>query len=167
MNQSVSTDNKISSVPAGFLGHPVHFLALGFGIGYVPKLPGTAGSVAGILVYVLIGELDVYIYLGITAILFIAGVGFCGKTARDLGVHDHPVIVWDEIVGYLVTMIAAPHGWPWVLSGFILFRLFDIWKPWPIRWIDHRIKGGFGIMLDDVIAGLYGFFGLQLIIYLL
>ena len=168
MNQPESTLRRPAApVPPGFLVHPVHFLAAGFGAGYVPKLPGTAGTVVGILLYVPMRELGVVAYLGVTAVLFLAGTWLCGKTARDLGVHDHPVIVCDEIVGFLVTMIAVPRGWPWILAGFILFRLFDIWKPWPIRWVDRRISGGFGIMLDDVIAGVYGLAGLQLAVYLL
>ena len=83
----------------------------------------------------------------------VMGIYICGQTARDLGVHDHGSIVWDEFVGFWITMFAAPVGWVWVVVGFVLFRFFDIIKPWPISWIDKKITGGFGIMLDDVIAG--------------
>ena len=94
--------------------------------------------------------------------LLVLGVWLCGATARALAVHDHPAIVWDEIVGYLVTMTAAPAGWVWVILGFAVFRLFDIVKPWPIRLADKRVPGGFGIMFDDVLAGLYALAVLQL-----
>jgi phosphatidylglycerophosphatase A len=84
---------------------------------------------------------------------FAAGVWLCDTVSRDLGVHDHGGIVWDEFVGYWITMFLAPLQWQWVLAGFALFRLFDIWKPWPIRWFDDNVRGGFGIMFDDVLAG--------------
>jgi phosphatidylglycerophosphatase A len=149
------------------LKHPVHFLALGCGSGCVPKLPGTAGTLVGVLFYLPLQTLFWPIYVGIVLLLFLMGIWLCGKTAKHLGVHDHPAIVWDEIVGYLVTMILVPSGWQWLVAGFALFRLFDIWKPWPIHWIDKKVKGGFGIMLDDVIAGIYALLILQIIAYLL
>ncbi len=92
-------------------------------------------------------------YLGLTLAVSVAGIWICRRASRQLGVHDHPGIVWDEFAGLLITMLPAPSAWPWVLIGFGLFRLFDIWKPWPIRWADRRVKGGTGIMLDDVMAG--------------
>ncbi len=167
MSHSESTTNKNTSLPDGFLKHPVHLLALGFGTGCVPKLPGTAGTLVGVLIYLLLQNLEVLIYLTIVIVLFAMGIWLCGKTIQKLGAHDHPAIVWDEIVGYLVTMIMAPSGWVWILLGFVIFRLFDIWKPWPIRWADRKVTGGFGVMLDDVIAGLYGLIMLQIIVYLL
>ena len=145
------------------LKNPVHLLALGFGAGCAPKLPGTAGTLVGVLLYLLLQHLSVRYYVGLLIILFVLGIWICGRTVRDLGVHDHPAIVYDEIVGYLVTMILAPPGWFWIVSGFLLFRLFDIWKPWPIRWLDRRVKGGFGVMLDDVVAGLFAFLTQQVI----
>lgn len=93
------------------------------------------------------------------------GIWLCGVSANELGIHDPAGIVWDEIVGYLVTMIAAPAGWKWIIIGFILFRIFDIWKPWPVNWADKKLEGGLGIMLDDVIAGIYALIILQLIAY--
>ena len=106
-------------------------------------------------------------YLALAIVMFAAGVWLCGKTADRLGVHDHPAIVWDEIVGYLITMILAPSGWLWILIGFVLFRLFDIWKPWPIHWLDKQVRGGLGIMIDDVLAAVYALICLQIIAYLL
>jgi phosphatidylglycerophosphatase A len=95
---------------------------------------------------------------------FLAGVYLCDRTSRDLGVHDHTGIVWDEMLGFLVTMWWAPTGWIWVLLGFLLFRIFDILKPWPIGWLDRRVPGGLGIMLDDVLAGIFALAALQLLV---
>jgi phosphatidylglycerophosphatase A len=107
------------------------------------------------------------VYLVLTALLGLAGIWLCGYTARALGVHDHGGIVWDEIVGLLITLIAVPPDWRWLLAGFLLFRLFDILKPWPIRWLDRRVGGGFGIMIDDVLAGLFALLCLHGLIWLL
>ncbi len=139
------------------LKNPIHLLALGFGTGLSPKAPGTVGTLVGVLLFQVLQAIATpfYFYALITLIGFIAGIYICQYTADALGVHDHPGIVWDEVIGYLVTMIFAPPGWLWVLLGFIFFRLFDIWKPWPIRVIDRSVHGGFGIMLDDVLAGIY------------
>ena len=135
------------------LRHPADLLALGFGSGLAPRAPGTAGTLAAIPVYLLLQSLALHIYLPLVAILFLVGIPICAHTARRLGVHDHPGIVWDEIVGYLVTMAFAPRGWLWIGLGFVLFRLFDILKPWPIKWFDSKVGGGFGIMVDDLLAG--------------
>ncbi len=104
-------------------------------------------------------------YVPLVVLLAVLGFWICDVAAVDLKVHDHPGIVWDEIVGFLITMIAAPSGWLWVVIGFALFRFFDIIKPWPIRWVDQKVKGGFGIMLDDILAGIMAFACLQLIVY--
>ncbi|MCU7917537.1 MAG: phosphatidylglycerophosphatase A [Candidatus Thiodiazotropha sp. (ex Dulcina madagascariensis)] len=133
---------------------PVHLIAFGFGSGLLPKAPGSYGTLVGVPIYLLIQPLSTVYYLIILLAAFVLGVWVCGRTSRDLGVHDHGGIVWDEIVGYLVTMTFAPAGWLWLVIGFLLFRLFDIVKPWPIRWIDSKVGGGFGIMLDDLLAGI-------------
>lgn len=143
------------------LSNPVHFLAFGFGSGLAPKAPGTCGTIAAIPFYLLLSHLSLPVYSIILLFASVAGVWLCGKTAKDLGVHDHPGIVWDEFCGYWFTMLAAPVGWLWVLLGFILFRLFDIWKPWPISFVDRRVPGGVGIMVDDLIAGLYSLIIIQ------
>ncbi|MDQ2694867.1 MAG: phosphatidylglycerophosphatase A [Pseudomonadota bacterium] len=141
--------------------NPVHFLAFGFGAGLAPRAPGTAGTMAAIPLYLCLAPLPLMPYLLITALLFAVGVYVCDRTSRDLGVHDHGGIVWDEIVGFLVTMAALPAQWPWIVAGFVLFRAFDIVKPWPIRWVDRRVTGGFGIMADDLLAGVYAWLALQ------
>jgi len=150
-------------VELGVLKNPVHFLALGFGAGCSPKMPGTVGSLVGVVLYVFLQHLDLLVYGIVTLLLFLAGIWLCGRTSRDLGVADHPAIVWDEIVGYLVTMLAAPPGWIWPVTGFFLFRVFDISKPWPVNWADKRVSGGLGIMLDDLLAGIYALLILQII----
>jgi len=136
------------------LRRPAHFLAFGFGSGLFPKAPGTAGTLVAVPLAFILRDLDLPVFLALTAVLFIVGVWLCGRTADDLGVHDHSGIVWDEIVGYLVTVAWVPREGLWLVAGFVLFRLFDIWKPWPISTLDRRVKGGFGIMLDDLLAGL-------------
>ena len=135
------------------LRDPGHFLALGFGSGLAPRAPGTFGTLAAIPVYLLCAQLPLMVYLLVVAAAFAVGVYLCGRTARALGVHDHPGIVWDEVVGYLMTMAFAPSGWLWVVLGFVCFRLFDILKPWPIRVLDRSVHGGLGIMIDDALAG--------------
>ncbi|MFT5235510.1 MAG: phosphatidylglycerophosphatase A [Shewanella sp.] len=147
------------------LAHPIHFLALGFGSGMMAKAPGTFGTLAAIPLYLLIAPLSLQWYLAVTLLSMVVGFYICGKAAKDMGVHDHGAIVWDEFVGLLITMIAAPAGWVWVVVGFVLFRFFDIVKPWPIRWLDAKVKGGFGIMIDDVLAGLFSFACLQGLAY--
>jgi phosphatidylglycerophosphatase A len=137
------------------MGNPVHLLAFGFGSGLSPIAPGTFGTLVGIPFYLMMQPLPLVYYLTITCMGFLFGIWLCEQTSRDLGVHDHGGIVWDEIVGYWVTMALAPSGWGWLIAGFILFRFFDIVKPWPIKWLDQRVKGGFGIMVDDLIAGVF------------
>jgi phosphatidylglycerophosphatase A len=150
--------------PAGFRWtNPVHLVACGFGSGLAPYAPGTFGTAVGVLVYLALTPLDLVYYLAAVAALSAAGIWVCGRAAADFGVHDHPAIVWDEVVGYLVTMIAVPPGVLNVLLGFVLFRLFDILKPWPVRVADRRVPGGFGIVLDDLLAGLYAALALQLL----
>lgn len=150
------------------LANPVHLLALGFGTGLAPKMPGTFGTIAGMMLYLLIApNIDWSLYAGIVVASFIAGISICAYTAKALNVHDHSGIVWDEIVGYWITMFMVPATLQWALLGFCLFRLFDIWKPWPISIADKKLKGGLGIMLDDVLAGLFSLFIIQIILYLL
>jgi phosphatidylglycerophosphatase A len=140
---------------------PGHWIAFGLGSGLSPWAPGTAGTLAAIPLYLALAGLPLHWYLGAVVLAALVGVWACGATALDLGRGDPGAIVWDEVVGFLVTMIAAPPGWVWVLLGFALFRLFDIWKPWPIRALDARVHGGLGIMLDDLTAGLLAWALLQ------
>lgn len=134
---------------------PVHFIAFGFGAGLSPVAPGTAGTVVAVGLELLMRPLGLPVRVAIVITVCVVGVWICGESARRLGAHDHPGIVWDEFAGYFLAMLAAPPGWPWVLAGFVLFRFFDVLKPWPIRELDHGIHGGLGIMLDDLVAGLF------------
>ncbi len=144
---------------------PVYFLAFGFGSGLSPVAPGTFGTIAAIPVYWILSSFSWPVYGVLTCVAFIFGIFVCNKVTRDLGEHDYKGIVWDEIVGYLLTMFMVPKGIIWVVLGFILFRLFDIWKPIPIRWVDKRVHGGLGIMLDDVLAAIPAWGLLQLLGY--
>ena len=148
-----------TSIPMSFLWHPVHFLALGLGSGMPRVAPGTFGTLMGLMLFC-----GYHYFFAPPSVLFFGlfllvssavGIYLCGKTAKDLGVHDHGGIVWDEFVGFWLCLWAMPVTWYWVVAAFILFRIFDIAKPWPIKWIDHKVSGGFGIMLDDILAGLY------------
>ena len=137
------------------LRNPVHLLAFGFGSGLAPRAPGTAGTLAAVPLYLALSPLPLWLYLAVVAVMFVAGVWLCGVAARELGVPDHPGIVWDEIVGFLACMAFVPLHWAWVAAGFVLFRLFDILKPWPIRALERKVPGGLGIMLDDLLAAVY------------
>ncbi|NCT56129.1 MAG: phosphatidylglycerophosphatase A [Legionella sp.] len=145
---------------------PTYFLAFGFGSGLAPFAPGTFGTVAALPLYFLLALLPPQIYLVMTLVAFALGIWICGKVSRDLGVHDHAGIVWDEIVGFLLTMFLVPVHLIWVVAGFILFRIFDIWKPYPIRWVDKHVSGGLGIMIDDVLAAIPACFILEIISHL-
>lgn len=151
--------------PAAVWRHPIHFLSFGFGTGLSPRAPGTFGTLAGIPFVLLLGTGSVFTYAAATALLFVVGIYLCDRTAHALGVHDHPAIVWDEVVGYLVTCFLVPLEAHWLLLGFLLFRVFDILKPWPISWIDRRVTGGFGIMLDDLLAAVPAWLLLQGAVY--
>jgi len=143
-----------------------HLLAFWFGAGLSPVAPGTMGTLAALPLWFLLRPLPLMIYLPLVAALFGFGCWVCGVSAKRLGVHDHGGIVFDEVVGLLVTCIpllpalqTANGGWlwqaVWAFAAFMLFRLFDIWKPWPIRVLDRRVEGGFGIMVDDLVAAFY------------
>jgi len=145
------------------LTHPSHFLGFGFGSGLIPFMPGTMGSLAAIPLILLMSLLPLAIYIAITLFAAIAGIFICQKVSDDLGVHDHGSIVWDEIAGMMIVFIAIPISWHSVLLGFVLFRIFDILKPWPISFLDKHVHGGWGIMVDDLLAGVFSLIFLQAI----
>lgn len=158
-----SARNAWRPKPGEIFRSPVHLLAFGFGTGLAPKGPGTAGTLVGIPLFLMLMGLPLPAFAAITVLLALVGCWICGESARRLGVHDYGGIVFDEIVGYLIA--AAPllpalvlnrHGlWPGLAAAFVLFRIFDIWKPWPIGWLDARLHGGVGIMIDDLVAGAF------------
>lgn len=140
------------------LTNPIHFFALGLGSGLIRPAPGTWGSLAGLLIG--IGLLQIFTinsFLILTALSFVLGCYLCQKTADDMGVHDHGSIVWDEFVGVWILLTAVPEiSWFWAVIAFVAFRFFDILKPYPIRYFDEKMENGFGIMIDDVLAAIYG-----------
>ena len=140
-------------------------LATGFGAGRVPFAPGTAGSLVGLGLALALAAtgLDVPVVAAVTAIVCLAGFPICASAVRSLGESDPPAVVWDEIAGTMVALVAVPAGWPWWAAAFVLFRAFDVLKPWPIGWIDRRVGGGAGVMLDDLVAGAFAFAGVQLL----
>ena len=140
-----------------------YFLALGFGSGLSPKAPGTMGTLAALPLVILLLQGDPWIYAGVTVLLLVVGIPLCDWVARDMAVKDPGCIVWDEIVGMLIAAWFLP-GLLWLPLAFGLFRLFDVWKPWPVSWLDRHIAGGAGIMLDDVAAGIYSLGVLQAIV---
>jgi phosphatidylglycerophosphatase A len=145
----------MTAIPAKMIfTHPVHFLAFGFGSGLAPKAPGTFGTLAAVPIFLLLSQTGLLAYLIVCVIVSLSGIYICGKSASLLKTHDHPGIVWDEIAGFLITMVGFSVNWQNLLIGFILFRLFDIFKPWPIKWADSNVNGGLGIMLDDLMAGI-------------
>lgn len=146
------------------LRDPLMFLAFGFGSGLSRYMPGTMGTVAAIPLYLLLVlTTNSTAYLIATVVLMVLGVLICQYAAEKLAVHDFGGIVWDEVVGLLITLLGFSFSWQILLVGFVLFRFFDIVKPWPIRFIDKRIHGGLGIMLDDVLAAIFANLVLHLI----
>lgn len=150
-----------------FRRHPVQFLAFGFGSGLFPKAPGTAGTLLAIPLYLLLAQWSLLHYTAVVLVAAALGVWICGAASRQLEVHDHPGIVWDEFVGYWITMWALPTHWTWMLAGFVVFRLFDIVKPWPVSVLDRRVGGGFGIMVDDILAGAMACLSLHIVLRLI
>jgi len=160
LNQDIG-HNKLSA--RQILSDPVLFLAFGFGSGLARFAPGTLGTVAAIPLYWLFMQTGIIVYSALTVTASLAGIWLCGLAADKLGEHDYGGIVWDEIAGLLITLWFAPFNWQTLLAGFVLFRGFDILKPWPIRWLDQNVGGGLGIMLDDVLAGVFAAAVLQVL----
>lgn len=143
-----------------------HFLALGFGSGLAPKAPGTFGTLVALPLVWLLSLAGTGWFVAFLVAGTLLGIYVCGKAAADVGEHDHGAIVWDEIIGFTLTMLLVPISLTSLLLGFALFRFFDIVKPWPIRWFDQRVHGGFGIMLDDLLAALPALLILHSLVYL-
>lgn len=145
------------------LVHPAGWIATGFGSGLVPIAPGTVGSLAALLPWWFLRGLPLPLWIVLLVLAFGVGVWACDWAMRRLGVGDPGLVVWDEFVGLWIALLALPPGWHFVLVGFLLFRLFDVLKPWPIGWADRAIKGGLGTMLDDVLAGCAALIGVQVL----
>jgi phosphatidylglycerophosphatase A len=156
----------MSNLPKPNFKDPVHWLAFGLGSGLSPKAPGTMGTIAALPIYwFFLQDLSLTMYMAVLVITSLIGIYLCDKTAKDLNVHDHGGIVFDEWVGMWITLLLVPQGWQWLLLGFVLFRFFDIVKPWPIKYFDEKVAGGLGIMLDDIVAGIIALGCLQAIAY--
>jgi phosphatidylglycerophosphatase A len=145
------------------LKHPAHFVAFGFGSGLAPKAPGTVGTLLGLPLFWLVAAAapDLANRIALLLAAFLFGVWACARTGRALGVADHGGMVWDEIVAFALVLVFTPPGWLWIALAFALFRLFDILKPWPIRLADRRLKNGFGVMFDDLLAAGYAIAALK------
>jgi len=150
-------------VPGWQISNPWHWLAMGLGSGLAPKAPGTFGSLAALILWWPISHLSVPLYLMLVVVGALVGIYICGRVARDMKVHDHGAIVWDEFIGLWIGLFAIPATWTTALVGFALFRLFDIWKPWPISYFDRTVHGGLGIMVDDLLAGVYTLIVMQVV----
>jgi phosphatidylglycerophosphatase A len=137
--------------------HPAHLIAFGFGSGLAPKAPGTVGTLLGwpLVWLITAAASDLLNQLALLIASFLLGVWACGQTGRALGVADHGGMVWDEIVAFALVLLFTPPGWIWAGIAFLFFRFFDIVKPWPIRLADRRLKNGFGVMFDDLLAAGY------------
>lgn len=158
---------KRRRIPAGqIFSNPACFLAFGFGSGLAPIAPGTFGTLVAVPLYLAASSLQWPAYFALTVFMMLAGVWICGRCERTLNVQDHSGIVWDEFVGFFVTMLAVPASATTVVAGFLLFRVFDVWKPWPVRYFDRHVHGGFGVMLDDLLAGIYAGAVLHVIVHL-
>jgi len=161
---SSTPTSDTSTTPSFETGRPEHWLAFGFGAGLSPVAPGTMGTLVAIPIYLLLSNLSTAFYVIAVAALIAVGVWACGKVVEDSADQDPPAIVWDEVVGFLVAMTAVPMGLPWIIMGFLLFRLFDIYKPWPVDWAQERFSGGLGIIADDLAAGALTWIVLQLMV---
>lgn len=135
--------------------NPIHFIACGFGVGLIPYMPGTFGTLVGVLFYFILVQFSFPMYLFLVVLMNLAGIYLCGRFNRDLKTLDHPAAVWDEIAAFPIVMIAIPLTWYYLLLGFALFRFFDIVKPFPISYLDKHVHGGFGVMLDDIVAAIF------------
>jgi len=159
--------NNMQPSFADLLRSPVLMLAFGFGSGLSTKAPGTMGTVLAVILFYGLMLMGVAWYTAGLVLVIVSGSWICGEASKKLGVHDHGGIVWDEVAGYLLTMYWAPFTIQNMLIGFVLFRAFDILKPWPINWLDKHVSGGFGIMIDDILAGLMAAVCLQGLLYII
>ncbi len=145
----------VPPIPTTVWQKPLHFIAFGFGSGALPIAPGTFGTLVAVPFYLALRAFPVSIYIFLVILIALASMWICERVSKEIKIDDHQGMCLDEIVGFLVTMIGAPHNFIWIIVGFLLFRFFDIFKPWPINYIDTHVHGGIGMILDDVCAGIF------------
>ena len=144
------------------LSHPAGWIASGFGVGLSPRAPGTVGSLAALVPWwFLLRDQPPWSYALAVLAAFAVGIWAASWVIKRTRIEDPGVVVWDEFIGQWIALFLLPAGWPWIIAAFALFRVFDIWKPWPVRWADRHLHGGTGAMLDDVLAGIYAFLVVQ------
>lgn len=157
-----------SSFTSGILTHPAGWIATGFGVGFAPYAAGTCGSLVALIPWWFgLRHLSWPYYLGTIVLAFAIGVWAANWVIAKTKITDPSLVVWDEFIGQWIALAFVPAGWPWLVAGFVLFRLFDIAKPWPVSWADQKVHGGFGVMLDDVLAGLYALGSLKALVWAL
>lgn len=165
--RSIPASTKpIPPVPGAVWTQPLYFIAFGLGAGAIPFAPGTFGTLMAIPFYLCLKQLPLLAYIIIVGLFCVFSMWLCARISRETGTQDHPGMCIDEFAGFFVTMIAAPSGFLWLILGFVLFRLFDIWKPWPIRFLDAHVHGGIGMVLDDIVAGLFACAIIQLLAHI-
>ena len=145
---------------------PDYFLAMGLGAGLSPRAPGTAGSVVALLLFIPLSLLPLLLQLSIIGVGLVGGVYLCDRVATHMSVKDPSAIVWDEFIGMWISLLFVPLVWYWWILAFVMFRIFDVLKPWPVSWADRELEGGMGIMCDDVIAGVFALASTHLVIWL-
>ncbi len=159
--------NPVSPDWKFLLSRPAHFFALGFGAGLSRIAPGTLGTLVALPLFALLMQAPELVHYTTIFVLFVLGIPLCEVAGRNLGACDHGSIVWDEIVAMLLVLEFTPLSWQWWVVAFLLFRLFDIWKPFPIRQCDAKFKGGFGVMFDDLLAAIYAIAALKALQWLM
>ena len=157
----------VPPIPPTIWQKPSHFIAFGFGTGALPIAPGTFGTLIAIPFYLAICSLPLPLYITLVILAVIGSSWLCDRVSKEIAIHDHQGMCIDEVIGYLVTMTGAPHGMMWIVLGFIFFRIFDIWKPWPINYADTHVSGGFGMILDDALAGVYSIIVLKILSWII
>ena len=163
-SKHIRIGDRINESPKSIWQNPIHFIACGFGMGAMPLMPGTFGTLVAFPIYLLCYRLPLSLYIGIIIFCVSVGCWICAKTHSDFGATDHSAVVWDEISAFLIVMIEVPFTWRSLLIGFLLFRLLDIVKPFPISWVDRSVYPPVGVMLDDIVAAFFAWIILKLIV---
>lgn len=158
-------EKKRTPLPRSVWENPIHFITCGFGVGCIPYFPGSFGTLLAVPLILFLAHVSLYTYITTCILLFVAGVFLCHKTNRDFQTDDHPATVFDEFATFPITLLGMPITWQWLLTAFLLFRFFDILKPWPISWADKNIHGGFGVMFDDFLAAIFSLCLLHIVLY--